>query len=250
MAGILFLAGMAQGVPFFEVVGGSGETQDFAGTPIIPNGAMGFENSTDAISIFLRDTTAADGTQLTIRFDYVGSDGDFSNEFQNALVVPGGTTQWCNKASAGDCDTGYTPLGTGNLDWFGSFAATATMTVQVGQLIPFAFIADAKSNNGGPLAVINGQDAPGSDPNNEDAALAHMAVFNITGGAFNFVSAEPNGSVFALGLTDGNFDPSEMDDDHQDFMVRISVPEPNVLALAALVFGWLAVARLSRGIRA
>lgn len=251
MAGVLCLAGGAEATPFFEVVGGTVETQNFSGTQIIPNGAFGFENRLSgpgAISVFLRDTTAADGTLRTIVFDYVGTDAVFSNEFQNALSVPGGSVRWCNKPTAAGCDTSYTPLGSGNDDWFGNFAATATMTLAVGDLVPFAFIADALMDDGGPLSVINGQDAPGADDDNPRRAEAHMGVFNISGGAFNFLAANRLGTEFALGLTDGNFGPG--DDDHQDFMVRLSaVPEPSVSLLGGFALGWLVVARRRFGRR-
>ncbi|MDJ0787398.1 MAG: hypothetical protein QNK05_11365 [Myxococcota bacterium] len=229
-------------MPYFEVVGGNEETQSFPGTNVIPNGARGFENRRDTISVFLRDTEAEDGTMRTVEYNYVGSDAVFLNQFKDSLSIEDpGSFNWCNKTSAGDCDPGFTPLGDGNLDWFGNYAATEVLRVAVGDLVPYHFLAGC--DVGIPRCVINGQPAPNADPNDETAALAHIGVFNISGDMFNFESSEREGTAFGLGLTDGNFDPN--DDDHQDFMVRISltVPEPSLAVLLGPALAGLVLVR-------
>jgi hypothetical protein len=266
MAVALGLAGTAQATPFFEVVGGNRERQNFSGTPIIENDAYGFENRMadnpadvqpcdDRICIYLRDTTATSGTRQ-IRFDYVGTDADFTNQFNNSLdgTLDSGTVRWCNKSDPNDCNTalGYEALGTGSLDWFGSFGnpgdpGVAVLTMAIGELVPFTFIAACAVCAPVPnpdRVVTNGENAPGSTSNEFDAE-AHMGVYNISSGAFiktlPSMEQDRTGTIFALGVTDGNFGPT--DDDHQDFMVRLSVPEPSAWALSALPLGWLAVAR-------
>ena len=122
--GALAMAGVAQATPYFQIVGGAQEVQNFP-VPIIPNGATGWDNETGAMSIFLRDTSAPAGTPLTVRFDFVGSDSAFTNEFN----AGGGAIKWCWAAS-GNCDAGYTPV-TGPNNFAGPFTFTGSITATV-----------------------------------------------------------------------------------------------------------------------
>jgi hypothetical protein len=222
----LALASAAQAIPYFEVVGGTDEKQKLVETGnIIPRKAWGWENRQDPglpnqnpITILLRDTTAPDGAVRTVFIDYVGTDADATNEFS----AGSGAIRWCNKTSG--CTPGFTPLGAGNDDWFGNYAETGSFTARVGDVIDFRFFSEV--NGGMPTSAFG---------NGESIFLSHMGVFNIEDG-FNFDRPPPpldrTGTILALGLTDGV--TGNLDDDHQDFMVRLSVsavPEPGTALL-------------------
>ena len=210
---VLALAGTAQASPFFEIVGGANETQNF--TPaILTVGAKGIDNEGNAMSIFLRDTTAPNGTSEKVRFDFIGSDASFTNEFN----AGGGTIKWCWPGSAGSsaCQAGFAPV-TGPNNPSGPFTFTASIDATVGSLVPFSFIA---------------QVPPGTSMSNGAAGVVdglHFIALDMTNG-FDFTNFNRTGTIFALGLTDGNAGIG--DDDHQDFIVRMSaVPEPGSLIL-------------------
>ena len=82
--------------------------------------------------------------------------------------------------------------------------------MNVGQPVPFVFVADVLNQGGdGTHTVGNGQAIPQS----------HWAAF-----PFPFVSTLPmptSSPVIGVGLADGAFDPL-VDDDHQDFVVRFT----------------------------
>lgn len=222
---VLALAGTAQASPFFEIVGGANETQNF--TPaILPVGAKGIDNEGNAMSIFLRDTTAPNGTIEKVRFDFIGSDAAFTNE----LNAGGGTIKWCWVGS-GACQAGFTPV-TGPNNPAGPFTFTASIDATVGSLVPFFFIA---------------QVPPGTSMANGAAGVEdglHFIALDMTHG-FDSTNFNRTGTIFALGLTDGNFGIA--DDDHQDFIVRMStVPEPGSLMLLGAGLVGLGLASLRR----
>lgn len=226
--GALATAGVAQATPYFQIVGGAQETQLFP-VPIIPNGAKGFDNETAAMSIFLRDTSAPTGTPVTVLFNFVGSDSAFTNEFN----AGGGAIKWCWAAS-GNCDAGYTPV-TGPNNFAGPFTFTGSITATVDSVIPFSFFANVSP---GPVLTLSdgGAGIPGS---------AHLIALDMTNG-FDFANFNSTGRIFALGLTDGNFG-GVGDDDHQDFILTMAVPEPaSLLLIGAGVLG-LAALRRRRG---
>ena len=215
----LAVSGMAQATPYFEIVGGAQETQNFAGVQIIPNTANGYDSQPRtevggaAMGLYLRDATVASGTLETLRFDYIGSDASFTNQF---LFADAGIN-WCNKANA---LCGTTPAN--NNQWSGPYGATAFVTVATDALIPFSF-GSLSSNtlfkNGDSGSVNNG----------------HLFYASIDGGSLAdgfYDSTNPrNGKVIALGFTDGNAG-NVGDDDHQDLMVKVSaVPEPESYAM-------------------
>lgn len=245
----LGLSNSAKATLVFEIAGGSEEIQDFTAhdslTNIIPNGSWGFENRQDdlnlpansnVISIRLIDDSnpAASGT-VRIRFDYIGTDASFVNQF-TAGTTGDDEFIWCNKGTVGPpapapnlgdlCAPVATRVGMGNNDFFGNFKQTAYIDLTIGDLVPFNFSVTPVDSSGvaGALRTFS---------NGESIFDAHMGVFSLAGGAFD-MSGPPldrTSKVLLLGLTDGNTD-IPMDDDHQDFMVRISVvPEPGTLAL-------------------
>jgi hypothetical protein len=219
----LVMADVAHATPYFEVVGGTLATQGSVPLGnVIPLGAKGFENrqtiqgddsSKNPITIYLRDTSAADGTAWTITVDYVGSDAMFTNEFS----AGGGAVEWCNQTTG--CTSGFSALGAGNDDWFGNYKASGSFTGTVGDPIDFTFFAELIS--GTPQHAFG---------NGDSIFSAHMGVFNIQGEVFNTLDWDRTGTAFAVGLTDGEF--SQLDDDHQDLMVRFTVvPEPGTMPL-------------------
>lgn len=131
--GALAMAGVAQATPYFQIVGGGHETQNFP-VPIVPNGVTGWDNEFEngAMTVFLRDTSATAGTPETVRFNFVGADSAFTNEFN----AGGGAIKWCWAAS-GHCDAGYTPV-TGPNNFAGPFTFTGSITATVDSAIPFA----------------------------------------------------------------------------------------------------------------
>jgi hypothetical protein len=238
----LLTAGTAYGDPFIEIVGGGAETQG-AGWTIIPSGAFGVENVTSAISMMVRSPGAPAGTNVLIRFDYIGSDAAFTNLFTGGSVTPGlGTANWCNQGAACTYNThSFAGLGlngppANSAVWFTQpYAQTAYINVPIDTLIPFVFVADVLNQGGNGTHEV-------ADGTQGSFATAHFGLFNISSGAFDFASYNSQGRVWALGLTDGNV--SEADDDHQDFMVRVAVAsEPGTLAILALGLFALAAVR-------
>jgi len=228
-------AGAANAAPYFEVLPDNLLTQviqdPVATGNVIPAGALGLDGKAQALSIWLRDPGHA-GETRTIRFDYIGSDAGFTNQFSAAA----GALRWCNQDAA-RCGA-YSALGAGALDWFGSFAASAFVTAVVDELIDFNFVADALAEGGAPTTFI---------ANGSTSAHAHFAVYDLTQG-FDFTHRATTGTVFAIGLSDGGYaGVTELDDDHQDFMLRLSlVDEPSSLTLLGLALPALLLARRSR----
>lgn len=206
----------ANAAPYFQIlpnVVGTQETQQVVSTGnIIPAGALGFDGRSQALSVVLRD--AGNMGARTIRIDYIGTDAGFTNEF----TAGGGAVKWCNKTIG--CDAGFDAIGGGNNDFFGNYIRTAYITATIDSLIDFTFIADVNNAGGNGTHIINNGDFTGN---------AHFGTFDISSG-FDFVNYNDIGRIFAVGLTDGAFDPA--DNDHQDFLVRISVvPEPGTMML-------------------
>ena len=181
----------------------------------------------------LRDA-GFDGAARRVCVDYIGSHAADENRF----YIPGTTIDWCNQAS---CTTPTaTPLGLGGQNWTGPYAANACFQMNVGQPVPFVFVADVLNQGGnGTHTVGNGQTDSG----------AHWGVF-----PYPFAMSAPipaNSTIIGVGLSHAEF-KSGIDDDHQDLAVRFIVqpgpgaPVPTLgqwdlvilaLAVAALGFG-------------
>lgn len=217
--GAIFAAGSAQALAVLEWVGGNEITQD-AGWTYIPGGAKGYDNNVglEGSNVGLKLTGAASG--VTLRFDYIGSDAGFTN--LGAFGVGSGIT-WSNKGPVTYDGQSYAGLGNGNRNWFGSYAATGYYTMSADGFVPFVFVADLLNTGGnGTHVLANGEGG--------SATTSHFGAFNLDSGSFDMAGWDNTGMVWAIGLTDGNI--SVADDDHQDFMVRISVvPEPGSILL-------------------
>ena len=196
--------------PFFEYSGGlvHAELQLGPGENFIPIGALGASSVVangvpQPVTVTLRDP-GFDGATRTVCVDYIGTDAGFQNRF----YIPGTTINWCNKSTCADPTA--TPLGLGNKGWTAPFTASACFQMNVGQPVPFVFVADVLNQGGnGSHTVGNGQ----ADAN------AHWAALPVP---FVFTPPLPRtSSVLAVGLSDGAFNPL-LDDDHQDFTVRFT----------------------------
>ena len=198
--------------PYFEISGGVLDRQMVVGTGnFIPAGAneldsVVFNSVATPVTVTLRDPGFTSGARQ-VCVDYVGSEA--GTVFQNRFFVTGTTINWCNKASCQDPTA--TPLGVGNQNWTGPFAASACFSMNVGQPVPFGFVADVLNQGG------NGTHTVG---NGEAIAEAHWGVFPYP---FIFTPTPfPIGSpVIGVGLSDGAYAPG--DDDHQDLTVRFTV---------------------------
>ena len=196
--------------PYFEYTGGIVDPEAVVPTGnFIPPGSLGASSVVSSgvplpVTVTLRDP-GYDGQPRTVCVDYIGTDATFQNRF----YITGTPINWCNKATCADPTA--TPLGVGGLSWTGSFAASACFQMNVGQPVPFVFVADVLNQGGnGTHAVGNGQ----TNPN------AHWATFPLP---FVFTPPLPTSSpVIGVGLADGAFN-ALIDDDHQDFVVRFTV---------------------------
>jgi hypothetical protein len=230
LTGLLGTTGIAQASPYFQFTGGLQNSEEVVTEGnFVPVGALGFDNVPgNAMGITLQDPGHTG--PVTIRIDYIGSDAGYTNEFSS------GSTKWCNKTSG--CDAGYDQIGDGNRDWYTNFKRTAYVTMNIGDFVPLNFLSDIHNEGG------NGTHTLGNpDPT---AAGAHYGAFmwNGTTNAFDQTNYLTTGTTFALGLSDGFGSPG--DNDHQDLTLKISVPEPGTLGIAALGLLGLALIRRRR----
>lgn len=196
--------------PYFDYSGGivHAELQLGPGENFIPVGSLGASSVVSGgvaspVTVTLRDP-GFDGAARTVCVDYIGTDAVFQNRF----YIAGTPINWCNKSTC--ADPGATPLGLGNKSWSAPFTATACFQMNVGQPVPFVFVADVLNQGG------NGSHTVGNGQTN---ANAHWAAIPVP-----FVLAPPmprSSPVLAIGLSDGAFNVLQ-DDDHQDFTVRFT----------------------------
>jgi len=234
--------------PYFEFTGGDVDAQmTVPSGNFIPPGSLEFDSVVAdgvalPVTVVLRDPGFG-GVERTVCVDYIGTDASFQNRF----YVPGTAINWCNKATC--TDPTATPLDVGGKDWTGSYAASACFKMNVGQPVPFFFVADILNQGGhGTNTIGNGQ----------TNANAHWGLF-----PYPFVTSSPvptTSAIIGVGLADGAYDPAA-DDDHQDFTVRFTVqPGPDLevpipaldewgrmlLVLAMVAFGLRSVKRAKR----
>jgi hypothetical protein len=207
--------------PYFEINGGVPDRQMLVGTGnFIPATAyeldsVVFNSVASPVTVILRDPGFTTGLRQ-VCVDYIGTDASFQNHF----FVNGTTINWCNKASCQD--PAAAPLGVGNQNWTGPFSASACFSMNVGQPVPFTFVADVLNQGG------NGTHTVG---NGEAVAGAHWGVFPYP---FVFAPPFPTGSpVIGVGLSDGAYAPG--DDDHQDLTVRFTVQGIPIPSLATQI---------------
>jgi len=202
------LAALTQ--PFFELAGGVVSAEAVVGSGnFIPTGSLGASSVISGgnpapVTVTLRDP-GYEGDPRTVCVDYIGTDAAYQNRF----TITGTAINWCNKLSCADPTA--TPLGVGGLTWTPPYTASACFQMNVGEPVPFVFIADVLNQGGdGTHTVGNGQ----------AITQSHWAAFPLP-----FVSSPPmptSSPVIGVGLADGAFDP-QADDDHQDFVVRFTV---------------------------
>ena len=124
-------------------------------------------------------------------------DAGFDNEFK--MVIPG-CLDWTNAG---------TPIGT---------TATCVLIPSVDNLVPFEFVTpNGIVANDGASNKIPTLTGPVNTPN--------FGLFDVSQTALN------QGRAFWIGLADGNFGNPGTDDDFQDMVIRVSVPEPGTLLL-------------------